>query len=44
MAAYCEALRIVFPGRAVEAALLYTSAPILHPLEGSILDRYRPGG
>ena len=29
MAAYSEALRVIFPGRAVRAALLYTSGPTL---------------
>jgi ATP-dependent helicase/nuclease subunit A len=29
MAAYAEALGVIFPGRAVRAALLYTSAPKL---------------
>ena len=30
MAAYRAALRVIFPGRPVEAALLYTAAPVLH--------------
>ena len=29
MEAYVEALRVIFPGRTVEAALLYTSGPSL---------------
>lgn len=29
MAAYVEALRVIFPGRRVEAALLYTAGPKL---------------
>jgi len=42
MAAYRAALRVIFPGRPVEAALLYTAAPLLHPLPDSLLDAYRP--
>jgi ATP-dependent helicase/nuclease subunit A len=34
MAAYAEALRVIFPGRAVEAALLYTAGPKLVRLDG----------
>ena len=34
MAAYGEALRTIFPGRRIEAALLYTSAPRLIALPG----------
>ena len=29
MQAYADALRVIFPGRRVEAALLYTSGPAL---------------
>jgi ATP-dependent helicase/nuclease subunit A len=32
MEAYVEALRIIFPGRDVRAALLYTAGPILYEL------------
>ncbi len=32
MTAYVEALRVIFPGREVSAALLYTSGPSLFPL------------
>jgi ATP-dependent helicase/nuclease subunit A len=32
MAAYAEALRVIFPGREVKAALLYTAAPRLFEL------------
>jgi len=32
MTAYAEALRVIFPGRAVKAALLYTAAPRLFEL------------
>lgn len=44
MAAYSAALRTIFPGRKVEAALLYTAAPILHPLPDALLDQYGFGG
>ncbi|MCL6682454.1 double-strand break repair helicase AddA [Sphingomonas alba] len=33
MRAYAEALRVIFPGRTVEAALLYTAGPALIALE-----------
>jgi len=33
MSAYTEALRVIFPGRAVEAALLYTAGPALIALD-----------
>ncbi|HMC92862.1 MAG TPA: PD-(D/E)XK nuclease family protein, partial [Allosphingosinicella sp.] len=42
MAAYAEALRIIFPDRPVEAALLYTAVPILFALPRALLDRYAP--
>jgi ATP-dependent helicase/nuclease subunit A len=42
MAAYVEALKVVFPGRAVEAKLLYTATPVLFDLPSDLLDRYRP--
>ncbi|MGZ8359331.1 MAG: double-strand break repair helicase AddA [Allosphingosinicella sp.] len=38
MAAYREALRVIFPGRTVEAALLYTAGPVLHALPDDLLD------
>ncbi|MES2905107.1 MAG: double-strand break repair helicase AddA [Pseudomonadota bacterium] len=34
MAAYVEALKVIFPGRSVEAALLYTSGPKMIALPG----------
>jgi ATP-dependent helicase/nuclease subunit A len=43
MAAYAEALRVVFPGRRVEAALLYTSAPRLFELSDDLLAPHKPG-
>ena len=42
MAAYVEALKVIFPGRPIAAKLLYTAAPILFDLPESLLDRYRP--
>ena len=32
MEAYAEALRVIFPGRDISAALLYTTGPILYQL------------
>jgi ATP-dependent helicase/nuclease subunit A len=43
MAAYVAALEVIFPGRAVEAGLLYTSGPTLHPLPRPLLAPYMPG-
>ena len=42
MAAYRDALRIIFPDRPVETALLYTAAPLLLSLPDALLDAYRP--
>jgi ATP-dependent helicase/nuclease subunit A len=42
MAAYRDALRVIFPDRPVEAALLYTASPVLLPLPDALLDVYRP--
>jgi ATP-dependent helicase/nuclease subunit A len=42
MSAYVEALKVIFPGRPIEAKLLYTAAPILFDLPEGLLDRYRP--
>jgi ATP-dependent helicase/nuclease subunit A len=42
MAAYRAALRVIFPDRPVEAALLYTSGPALFPLPGDLLDAHAP--
>ena len=33
MNAYCEALRVIFPGRDVHGTLLYTAGPVLHQLD-----------
>ena len=42
MAAYAEALRVIFPGRAIEAALLYTATARLFDLPAGLLDRHKP--
>jgi ATP-dependent helicase/nuclease subunit A len=42
MAAYVEALKVIFRGRPVEAKLLYTAGPVLFELPPGLLDRYRP--
>ncbi|WP_188055471.1 double-strand break repair helicase AddA [Sphingosinithalassobacter sp. CS137] len=43
MAAYAAALAVIFPDRAVEAALLYTAGPVLHLLPPELLARHKPG-
>ena len=43
LAAYRAALGVIFPGRAVEAALLYTAGPVLFDLPADLLDRHKPG-
>ena len=43
ISAYAEALRVIFPGRRIEAALLYTAAPRLFDLSDDILARHKPG-
>jgi len=42
MAAYASALRAVFPGRSVEAVLVYTAGPVVHPLPPELLARHKP--
>jgi ATP-dependent helicase/nuclease subunit A len=42
MAAYTAALEVIFPDREVEAALLYTSGPTLHPLSRALLAPHMP--
>ncbi len=44
MSAYAGALAVIFPDRPVEAALLYTAGPTLHPLPRALLDAYAPAG
>ena len=43
MAAYAEALGVIFPGRRIEAALLYTAAPRLFNLPEDVLASHKPG-
>ncbi|MBX3593887.1 double-strand break repair helicase AddA [Sphingomonas sp.] len=43
MAAYVAALRVIFPDREVEAALLYTAGPALFDLPDALLDAHKPG-
>ena len=42
MAAYAAALEAIFPGRAVEAALLYTHTPRLIALPRDLVDKHKP--
>ena len=42
MAAYRALLREIYPGRAVDCALLWTDAPRLMPLPDARLDAYAP--
>ncbi|SEJ42108.1 DNA helicase/exodeoxyribonuclease V, subunit A [Sphingobium sp. AP50] len=43
MAAYAAALAVIFPDRAIEAGLLYTSAPRLITLPPALLTAHKPG-
>lgn len=43
MAAYAAALQVIFPGRRIEAGLLYTAAPRLITLPPELLARHKPG-
>lgn len=43
MAAYRAALQVIFPGREVRAALLYTAGPVLFDLPDAVLAPYKPG-
>lgn len=43
MAAYAAALGVIFPGRRVEAALLYTATAALFTLPAALLDEHKPG-
>jgi ATP-dependent helicase/nuclease subunit A len=42
MGAYVAALRVIFPGRAVEAALLYTAGPVSFALPDALLEAHKP--
>ncbi|CAN5229607.1 double-strand break repair helicase AddA [soil metagenome] len=43
MAAYVAALATIFPGRTIQAGLLYTAAPLLIALPDALLAPYKPG-
>ena len=43
MAAYAAALGAIFPGRLVEAALLYTAGPALIEIPDNVLKAHKPG-
>ncbi|WP_084579830.1 double-strand break repair helicase AddA [Sphingomonas azotifigens] len=43
MAAYAAALRVIFPARTVEAALLYSAGPRLYLLPDDLLEAHKPG-
>jgi ATP-dependent helicase/nuclease subunit A len=43
MGAYAAALAKIFPGRAIEAMLLYTAGPTPIALSAAILDAHKPG-
>ncbi|WP_062763930.1 double-strand break repair helicase AddA [Sphingopyxis terrae] len=43
MAAYRDALAVIFPGRRVETALLYTAGPRLIALDNAALAPHKPG-
>lgn len=43
MAAYVAALGVIFPGRTIAAALLYTGGPIVHALDDAALASHKPG-
>ncbi|MDB5691607.1 MAG: addA, partial [Alphaproteobacteria bacterium] len=42
MAAYAEALKLIFPRRRIEAKLLYTAAPVVHDLPAELIARHIP--
>ena len=43
MAAYSAALAAIYPGRRIEAAVLYTQAPLLVPIPAALLDEHKAG-
>lgn len=43
MSAYVAALRVIFPDREVEAALLYSAGPVLYALPEALLAEHKPG-
>jgi ATP-dependent helicase/nuclease subunit A len=42
LATYRAALRLIYPDRPVECALLWTAAPRLMPIDAALLDRHAP--
>lgn len=42
MAAYATALGAIYPGRRIEAAVLYTQTPLLIPLPQDLLEAHKP--
>ena len=43
MAGYAAALEVIFPGRRVSVALLYTAGPRLIPVPDRVLAAHKPG-
>jgi ATP-dependent helicase/nuclease subunit A len=43
MSAYAAALEAIYPGRRVEAAVLYTQAPRLVPIPATVLTEHKAG-
>ncbi|MXP25465.1 double-strand break repair helicase AddA [Altererythrobacter indicus] len=43
MGAYAAALQVIYPGRRIEAVVLYTQAPRLIAIPAEILARHKPG-
>jgi ATP-dependent helicase/nuclease subunit A len=43
MAAYVAALEVIYPGRRIEAAVLYTQTPLLIALPADLLEGHKPG-
>ena len=43
MAAYAAALEVAYPGRQIDAAVLYTSVPALIEIPADLLARLKPG-
>ncbi len=44
LAAYRAAVAAIFPGRPVEAAILWTDGPVLMPIPAALLDLSRGAG
>jgi len=42
MAAYAAALAVIYPGRTIEAAVLYTQTPQLIAIPGELLEAHKP--